>query len=127
MQISSTYVDSSCNREISKIYLSCTLNITKHPTPILFSVLLLVIAIDEEKKESCMNLEFVSPGLIIINNWINPTQAHYTSKVAVDICVLCLQYKKKHIFILHLITSFHLAPSVPVNYFCWLHTKKYKN
>lgn len=80
------------------------------------------MATDGEKKDSCMNLEFVSPGLIIIN-WINPTQTHYTSKVAVDIWVLCLQHKKK-CFILHSVTSFHLAPSVPVNYFCWLHTKK---
>jgi hypothetical protein len=121
MQIRSTYVDGSCNRDISKIYWSCTLNIAKHPTPISFSALLLVIATDGEKKESCMNLEFVSPGLIISNNWINPTQTHYISKVAVDIWVLCLQYQKICIFILHLITSFHLATSVPVNCFCWLH------
>jgi hypothetical protein len=60
-------------------------------------------------------------GLAIINNCINPTQTHHTLQVAVDIWVLCLQLKKIN---LHLITSFHLAPSVPVNYFYWLHTKK---
>jgi hypothetical protein len=47
-----------------------------------------------EKMNFCMNLEFVSAGLIIINNWINPTQTHYTLQVAVDIWVLCLQLKK---------------------------------
>jgi len=41
-----------------------------------------------------MNLEFLAPGLIIINNRINPAQTHYTSKADVDIWVLCLQYKK---------------------------------
>jgi len=66
-----------------------------------------------------MNVEFVSPGLIIINR-INPTQTYYTSKVAVDIWVLRLQYKKKYSFF----TFNNFAPSVPVNYFCWLHTKK---
>ena len=90
MQISSTYINSSCNRDISKIYWPYTLNITKHPTPISFSALLLVIA-DGEEKKCCINLKFVSPGLIIINNRINPTQTHYISKVAVDIWVLCLQ------------------------------------
>ena len=122
VEVNGMKISSSCNRDISKIYWSCTLNITKHPTPILSSALLLVIAIDGEENKSCMNVEFVSPGLIIINR-INPTQTYYTSKVAVDIWVLRLQYKKKYSF-LHLITS-HLQ-------FLWIIfvgciQKKYQN
>ena len=115
MQIRSTYVDSSCNRDISKIYWSCTLNITKHRTPILFSALLLVIATNGEKKWPCMNLEFFSPGLIIIKNWINPTQTTNTSRNQPSISgYSALNTKKKKNFFSHLITSFHLAPLVPV-------------